>query len=93
MAGVIMPADLLVGLSYRQEQLPRRGGGPRRNPRPGRAGRGAVGSFEGVVMTKDTTPLEPKILEHKFYARGVGPVLVLAISGGGGREELISFHR
>jgi hypothetical protein len=27
------------------------------------------------VQTEDTTPLEPDVLEHKFYARGVGLVL------------------
>jgi hypothetical protein len=50
------------------------------------------GSFDGVVMTKDWTPLEPDVLEHKFYARAVGPVLALGLSGGGGREELVSFE-
>jgi hypothetical protein len=30
-------------------------------------------------------------LEHKFYARGVGPVLAVIVSGGSGREEFISF--
>ena len=43
-----------------------------------------------VLMTKDLNPLEPSKLEHKFYARGVGPVLTLDISGGDGREELVS---
>jgi hypothetical protein len=93
MAGVIMPADPKVGVAYRQEHY------------AGEAeDRGEIlsldeqvevpfGSFTDVLMTKDTTPLEPEILEHKFYARGIGPVLVLAISGGGGREELISFRR
>jgi hypothetical protein len=51
------------------------------------------GSFDAVLMTKDTTPLEPDVLEHKFYAKGVGLVLVLAISGGSGREELLSFRQ
>ena len=41
-------------------------------------------------MTKDYTPLHPEILEHKFYAPGIGPVLVLGISGGSDREELLS---
>jgi hypothetical protein len=35
---------------------------------------------------------EPEVLEHKLYARGVGPVLVLSLSGGGGSEELIRFR-
>jgi hypothetical protein len=51
------------------------------------------GSFDGVLKTKDTTPLEPDVVEHKFYAEGIGPVLAVAISGGGGREELVSFTR
>jgi hypothetical protein len=42
-------------------------------------------------MRKDTTPLEPDVVEHKFYANGVGPVLAVAISGGSGREELVRF--
>jgi hypothetical protein len=46
-----------------------------------------------VVSTKDYTPLEPKVLEYKLYAKGVGPVLVLSASGGSGREELLSFRR
>jgi hypothetical protein len=49
------------------------------------------GPFDHVLMTKDYTPLEPNLLEHKFYAQGIGPVLVIAISGGSDREELISF--
>jgi hypothetical protein len=44
-------------------------------------------------MTKEVTLLEPDALEHKFYARGVGPVLTLGISGSIGREELIRFRR
>jgi hypothetical protein len=50
------------------------------------------GTFEGVLLTKDYTPLEPAVLEYKFYSRGVGPVLVLAVAGGSGREELVTFE-
>jgi hypothetical protein len=28
-----------------------------------------------VLMTRDLNPLEPKVLEYKFYARRIGPVL------------------
>ncbi|HZE88349.1 MAG TPA: hypothetical protein VE404_02310, partial [Verrucomicrobiae bacterium] len=31
-----------------------------------------AGSFEGCVMTEETTPLEPEVRDHKIYARGVG---------------------
>lgn len=52
-----------------------------------------VGSYEQVLMTRDWTPLERDVLEHKFYARGVGPILALGLSGGVGREELVRFSR
>ena len=44
-------------------------------------------------MTKDFTPLEPDVLEHKFYAPGVGPVLALSVAGGTAREELVELNR
>ena len=47
-----------------------------------------AGHFRRVLMTRDINPLEPKVLEFKFYARGVGPVLAVSVSGGSDREEL-----
>jgi hypothetical protein len=32
------------------------------------------------------------VLEYKLYAPKVGPVLVLGVSGGGGREELVKIE-
>jgi hypothetical protein len=52
-----------------------------------------AGHYQPVLMTKDTTPIEPKVLEFKFYARGIGPVLELTASGGSDRDELVSFKR
>ena len=46
-----------------------------------------------VLTTRDLNPLKPKILEYKFFARGVGPVLAVGVSGGSDREELVSFRR
>jgi hypothetical protein len=89
--GVIMPADPVVGLVYRQEYL------------EGEAEDSAevlsldehvevpFGTFDNVLQTKDYTPLEPGLVEHKFYAQGVGPVLAEIVSGGSGREELVEF--
>jgi hypothetical protein len=39
------------------------------------------GSYDVVLVTKDWTPLEPKVLENKYYARGVGVVLERAVKG------------
>ena len=90
-AGVIMPSDPKVGVTYRQEYY------------AGEAeDRGEIfsldeqaqvpfGHFTDVVMTKDFTPLQPKVLEYKFFAQGVGPVLAIGVSGGSDREELLRF--
>ncbi len=48
------------------------------------------GHFENMLLMKDTITIEPDVLEYKLYAPDVGPVLVLGVSGGSGREELIS---
>ena len=48
-----------------------------------------AGHYRGALLTKDTITIEPDVLEYKLYARGVGPVLVLGVSGGTGREELV----
>src|SRR5215208_6144912 len=51
------------------------------------------GHFKRVLMTRNTNPLEPKSVEFKFYARGVGPVLAIGVSGGSDREDLVRFRR
>ena len=35
------------------------------------------GSFDHCLKTMETTPLEPDLVENKFYARGVGNVLTI----------------
>jgi hypothetical protein len=90
-AGIVMPAEPRVGMSYRQEQYAGHAEDRARILSLDKKVEVPFGRFRRVLMTKDYTPLEPAVLEHKLYARGVGPVLVLSLSGGGGREELIRF--
>jgi hypothetical protein len=51
------------------------------------------GHFRKTVMNRDFTPLEPKVSELWFYAKGVGAVLAVDISDGDHREELVSYRR
>jgi len=51
------------------------------------------GHFDGVLKTKDTTPLEPDVVEHKYYASGIGLVLELDPTGGSERVELTDFQQ
>jgi hypothetical protein len=45
-----------------------------------------------ALLTQETTPLEPGVLDHKTYVRGVGTVLEATIKGGDERLELVSFN-
>jgi hypothetical protein len=46
-----------------------------------------------ALLTKEWTPLEPGILDHKYYVRGVGTVLEQTVKGGNERNELVSVSR
>jgi hypothetical protein len=92
-AGLIIPPSPEVGMSYRQEYYAGEAEDRGRILSLDELIEVPFGSYDDVLMTRDWTPLEPDVLEHKFYAKGVGPVLALGLSGGVGREELISFSR
>ena len=86
--GIILPAEPTVGQAYRQEYY------------AGQAEDNAVilsvddlvtveaGDYADVILTRETTPLEPDVLEYKFYAPGVGVVQALSVSPDFSREQL-----
>ena len=45
-----------------------------------------------ALLTRETTVLEPGVVDHKFYLRGVGTVLEQTVKGGQERNELVSYH-
>ncbi len=92
-AGLAMPAYPRPGMQYRQERLPGAAEDSARVLSIDDQAEVKAGHFKRVVMTKDWNPLDPKVLEYKLYARGVGLVMALTVSGGGDREELMSFTR
>jgi hypothetical protein len=51
-----------------------------------------VTSTQGL-LTKEWTPLEPGVLDHKVYVRGIGDVLEMTVRGGSERAALVSFRR
>jgi hypothetical protein len=89
-AGIMLPAKPRPGMHYRQEF------------RKGEAEDRAVvlsvteqaqtdsGTYDGALLTRDTTPLEPDLVELKWYVPGVGPVLTLTPSGEVTREQLVT---
>lgn len=42
-----------------------------------------------AMLTKETTPLEPGVVDHKYYVRGIGTVLEQSVKGGTERNALV----
>jgi hypothetical protein len=87
--GIVMWADPQPGEPYRQEYLAGEAEDIARiQKRDGKATI-AYGDLADLLVTLDWNPLDPESLpEQKFYARGIGLVLELAV-GGDERVELV----
>ena len=92
-AGVAVPARPRPGLAYRQEHYAGHAEDRASIVSVREQAEVPAGHYRPVLMTREVNPLEPRSLEFKFYARGVGPVLAIAVSGGSDREELVTFTR
>jgi hypothetical protein len=90
-AGVIVAGDPQPGIAYRQEYYAGEAEDAGAILSIEEQVQVAFGHFRDVLLTKDFTLLHARVLEYKFYAPGVGPVLAMTISGGSDREELIDF--
>lgn len=91
--GVLFPGHPRVGLKARQEYY--KGHAEDHFKVLSRNGRVSVPyvSSHHAVKTKEWTPLEPGIVEHKFYVRGIGDVREKTVKGPKERLRLVSFHR
>jgi hypothetical protein len=88
--GIIMPADPSAGMAYRQEYYPGQAEDNGAILADGQQVEVAQGHFDDVLLSADSSALEPDVLEYKLYAPDVGLALTLDVSGGSGREELLS---
>jgi hypothetical protein len=91
--GIAMPAEPQPGLAYRQEHYAGEAEDRAKVLSTGEQAEVPFGPFTEVVLTKDLVPLEPRVLEYKLYAPGIGPVMTLDVSGASGREELLFYRR
>jgi hypothetical protein len=48
------------------------------------------GSFKHVLKTKEWTPLEPGVVDNKYYARGIGEVAERMVKRGTAFLRLVS---
>ena len=92
-AGIVMLARPRVGRRYREEHYPGHAEDGAKVLSRGEQVEVPYGHFTHVLMTKNFNPLEPKVLEYKFYARRIGPVLEIGVSGDRDMAELVRYRR
>jgi hypothetical protein len=91
--GVVVPAEPADDLKYRQEYYAGEAEDNGEVIAVGEQVEVPAGQYDDALVTRDTSALEPNVVEFKFYAPGIGPVLTLGISGGGGREALVKVEQ
>jgi hypothetical protein len=92
--GVFMPAHPRVGRSFAQEHLP--GHAEDHFRVIGRHASVSVplGVFSRrALLTHEWTPLEPGVLDGKWYVKGIGEVRESALTGLAENAELVAFRR
>ena len=92
-AGIVMLAHPRAGRQYRQEHYPGHAEDTARVLSLDDQAQVPAGHYRPTLLTKEWNPLEPRALEYKSYARGVGLVLELGVSGDLDRAELVRFTR
>ena len=91
-AGVAMPAAPRIGDGYQQESAPGRAESQTEVLATDESVNVEFDSFTEVLLTEDTSPLKPGVVERRYYAPGVGLVLYQTVLGGSERIELVSYE-
>jgi hypothetical protein len=91
--GLIMEAHPKVGDAYRQEFSRGNAEDAARVLNRNTSVSVPYGTFRHVLKTRECTPLEPGVIDHKYYARGIGEVREEQVAGGSADLELISIKQ
>ncbi|HEY7075465.1 MAG TPA: hypothetical protein VH418_08850 [Solirubrobacteraceae bacterium] len=92
--GVFMPAHPRAGRSFAQEHLPGHAEDHFRVITRHATVTVPFGTFRGrALLTHEWTPLEPGVLDGKWYVKGVGEVRESSLTGPEENAELVSFSR
>ncbi len=94
--GIFMPTHPAVGQSFQQESFKGQAEDRFRILDMATSITTPAVSSNHVMLTEETTPLEPGVVDHKYYVQGIGTVKEQQVAGAqpGQAEEtqLISFH-
>ena len=86
-AGIVIEANPKPGGYYRQEYRPGLAEDKAKVLTVNDTEKVPMGTFKSVIVTKDIDPLNPDKVEHKWYAKGIGPVHVHRI-GSSHQEDI-----
>jgi hypothetical protein len=92
-AGIYMPANPHIGQTGRQEYYKGEAEDHFRVKSVSTRVRTPGSSSASALLTEEWTPLEPGVLDHKYYVRGIGTVLEQAVKGAAERNTLVSVRR
>ena len=92
-AGVFMPADPQVGQSFRQEYYKGQAEDHFRILSLSEQVKTPGATSDQAMLTMEWTPLEPNVIDHKFYVQGIGTVLEQTAKGPLERNTLVSVHK
>jgi hypothetical protein len=90
--GIFMPPSPRVGQSFRQEYY--KGHAEDHFQVLDRSTSITVpqGSYRNALLTREWTPLEPGVIDHKYYVRGIGEVKEASVKGPLEVASLVSVH-
>jgi hypothetical protein len=89
-AGIFMPAHPMVGQSFKQEDYPGHAEDRFTIRSLGAHISVPVIASNHAMLTRETTRLEPGVLDHKYYVRDIGTVRELTVTGGNESLWLVS---
>ncbi|PZS30986.1 MAG: hypothetical protein DLM59_10605 [Pseudonocardiales bacterium] len=87
--GVFMTATTMVGRQFRQEWYVGQAEDTFMAVDPSTPVTVPYGSFNNALRTKETTALEPAVVDNKYYVRGIGQVREIAVKGPLEKLELV----
>jgi hypothetical protein len=94
--GIFMPAHPAVGQTFKQESFKGQAEDRFRILSMTASVTTPAISSQNAMLTKETTPLEPGVVDHKYYVQGIGTVKEEQVAGAPAaqaeRTQLVSFQ-
>ena len=92
-AGIFMPADPQVGQSFRQEYYKGQAEDHFRILSLNEQVKTPGATSDQAMLTMEWTPLEPNVIDHKYYVQGIGTVLEQTAKGPLERNTLVAVRK